>query len=103
MNWRLRRALGGALVFVPVRPQHLAGLQIALETRQYERPAAADALERLAAGLETVVNDGEPNLILLLLQLEGDARRRFGVHAVVLRMKRVGEPAPRIEFKHLSG
>src|SRR5258708_2267107 len=103
MNWRLRRALGGALVFVPVRPKALGGPQIALEGGQHERPAAADAFERLAAGLETVVNDGEPDLILLLLELEGNARWRLSVHAAMLRMERIGEPPRRIVFEHLAG
>src|SRR3984893_9018928 len=97
------RALRFAFGFIPVRAQDLAGLQVALQARQYERPAAADAFERLAAGLETVMNDGEPDLILLLLDLEGDARRRLAIHAAVLGMKRIGEPPRRIVFEHLAG
>jgi hypothetical protein len=83
--------------------QHLAGFQIALQARQHQRPAAADALERLAAGLELVVDDRELDLILLRLKLEGDARRRFGFHAGMRRTKRVGEPPGRIEFEHRAG
>src|SRR5260370_34736484 len=93
----------GALGVVPRRVQQLAGLEIALETRQDERPAAADALECLAAGLELVVNDGELHLILLRFELEGNARWRFGFHAGMSRTKRVGKPPGRIEFEHFAG
>src|SRR6266581_9252829 len=92
-----------AFGLVPGRVQHLAGLEIALQARQHQRPAAADALERLAAGLELVVNDGELHLILLRLKLEGHARWRFGFHPRMRRTKRVGKPPGWIEFEHLAG
>src|SRR3979409_2391888 len=90
-------------VLVPRRVQHFAGFQIALQARQHQRPAAADALERLAAGLELGVNDGELHLILLRLKLEGDARWWFGFHAGMSRTKRIGKPPRRIEFENFAG
>src|SRR2546430_758880 len=90
-------------VLVPGRVQRLAGFQIALQARQHQRPAATDALERLAAGLELVVNDGELHLIPLRLKLEGYARWRFGFHAGMRCTKRIGKAPRRIKLEYLAG
>src|SRR5205807_9903418 len=87
-------------VLVPGRVQHLAGFQIALQARQHQRPAATDALERLAAGLELVVNDGDLHLIPLRLKLEGYARSRFGFHPVIRRTERRGKARRPVKLEY---
>ena len=82
---------GGRLFVIPGRVQHAVGLEITLEAGEHERPAFADRIEHLAVFGEVVVRDGELDLVLLLFQIDYDARGLLGpVERFVHRLERVG-------------
>src|SRR5258708_34069476 len=94
-----RLRCGGRLFVIPRRVQHAVGLRVALEAGEQERPAFADGVEHLAAFGEIVVRDGELDLILLLFEIDHDARGLLGpVERFVHRMERVGQPPRRLSY-----
>ena len=85
---RSRRS--GRLFVIPGRVQNAVGFEVALETGEHERPPFADRIEHFAAFGEIVVRDGELDLILLLFEIDHDARGLLGpVERFVHRVERV--------------
>jgi hypothetical protein len=61
-----------------------------------------DRIEYLAAFGEVIARDSEFDLVLLLFEVDHDARGLFGPERFVHRVERVGQPSRRIAFQHFA-
>src|SRR5262249_34511660 len=98
-----RSRRGGWFFVIPGRVQHAIGLKVAFEAREHEWPAFANRIKYPAAFREVVVRYGELDLVLLLFEIDHDARGLLcPVKRFVHRVERVGQPPWRIVFEHFA-